>query len=95
MAQNPEDLLLELFAIFVAAKMLGEFSERLHTPGVLGEIAAGVILGTFALGLVHASDTLHSIGEMGAIFVLFSAGLETSAHSQRAMREKGTARSRR
>jgi len=80
MAQTPEDLLLELFAIFVAAKVLGELFERFHVPGVLGEIAAGVILGPFALGLVHTSDTLHSMGEMGAIFVLFSAGLETSAH---------------
>lgn len=80
MAQTPEQLLLELFAIFVAAKVLGELFERLHVPGVLGEIAAGVILGPFALGLVHANDTLHSIAEIGAIFVLFSAGLETSAH---------------
>ncbi len=80
MGQAPEALLLELFAIFVAAKVLGELFERLHVPGVLGEIAAGVVLGPFALGLVQSSDTLHSIGEMGAIFVLFSAGLETSAH---------------
>ncbi len=80
MAQTPEALLLQLFAIFVAAKVLGELFERIHIPGVLGEITAGVLLGPFALGLVHPNDTLHSIGEMGAIFVLFSAGLETSAH---------------
>jgi Kef-type K+ transport system membrane component KefB len=80
MPPSHEDLLLELFAIFVAAKVLGELFERLHVPGVLGEITAGVILGPYALGMVHPSDTLHSIGEMGAIFVLFSAGLETSAH---------------
>jgi Kef-type K+ transport system membrane component KefB len=77
---SPEDLLLELFAIFVAAKVLGEIFERLHIPGVLGEITAGVLLGPYALGWVHTSDTLHSIGEMGAIFVLFSAGLQTNAH---------------
>jgi Na+:H+ antiporter len=80
MGNNPEALLLELFAIFVAAKVLAELLERLHLPGVLGEIAAGVILGPYALGLVHASDTIHSLAEVGAIFVLFSAGLETSAH---------------
>jgi Kef-type K+ transport system membrane component KefB len=80
MALSPENLLLELFAIFVAAKVLGEVFERLRIPGVLGEIAAGIILGPYALGFVHSSDTLHSIAEVGAIFVLFSAGLETSAH---------------
>jgi Kef-type K+ transport system membrane component KefB len=79
-AASPQDLLLELFAIFVAAKVLGEIFERLHVPGVLGEIIAGIILGPYALGWVHTSDTLRSIGEMGAIFVLFSAGLQTSAH---------------
>lgn len=78
--QHPQDLLLELFAVFVAAKVMGELFERLHAPGVLGEIAAGVILGPYALGWVHASDTLRSFAEIGAVFVLFSAGLETSAH---------------
>src|SRR5258706_7529211 len=80
MGHSPQDLLLELFAIFVAAKVLGEVFERFHVPGVLGEIAAGVILGPYALGWVHTSDTLHSFAEIGAVFVLFSAGLETSAH---------------
>lgn len=79
MAQTPEDLLLQLFTIFVAAKVLGEFCERLRIPGVLGEIAAGAILGPYAFGFIHPSEILHSIAEMGAIFVLFSAGLETRA----------------
>ena len=79
MGHNPESLLLELFGIFVAAKVLGELFERVHLPGVLGEIAAGVLLGPYAIGFAHPSDTVHSLAEVGAIFVLFSAGLETSA----------------
>jgi Kef-type K+ transport system membrane component KefB len=75
---GPEELLLELFAIFVAAKVLGEVFERLSLSAVLGEILAGICLGPYALGLIHPSDTLHSVAELGAIFVLFSAGLETS-----------------
>src|SRR6266853_5296851 len=75
---GPEELLLELFAIFVAAKVMGEVFERLSLSAVLGEILAGICLGPYALGLIHPSDTIHSVAEMGAIFVLFSAGLETS-----------------
>src|SRR5256885_17142390 len=75
---GPEELLLELFVIFVAAKVLGEVFERLSLSAVLGEILAGICLGPYALGLIHPSDTLHSVAELGAIFVLFSAGLETS-----------------
>lgn len=73
-----EQLLLELFVIFVTTKMLAEILERLGLPGVPGEILAGVVLGPYALGWIHSSDTLSSLAQIGVIFVLFSAGLETS-----------------
>ena len=75
---GPEQLLLELFAIFVSAKVVGELFERFRLPSVLGEILAGAALGPYALGLIHPSDTIYGVAELGAIFVLFSAGLETS-----------------
>ncbi len=71
-------LLFELFAIFVAAKVIGEIFERLKLPAVLGEILAGVLIGPYALGWIQPSDTLKAIAEIGAIFVLFHAGLEIS-----------------
>lgn len=80
MPHGPEQLLLELLAIFVAAKLGGELFERIRLPAVLGEILAGVAFGPFALAWIHPSDTIHSIAEIGAIFVLFHAGLETSPH---------------
>jgi Kef-type K+ transport system membrane component KefB len=75
---GPEQLLLELFAIFVSAKAGGEVFERISLPSVLGEILAGAVLGPFALGWIPTTDTIHSVADLGAIFVLFSAGLETS-----------------
>jgi Kef-type K+ transport system membrane component KefB len=77
MPHGPEQLLLELFAIFIAAKLAGELFERLNLPSVLGEILSGVLLGPYALGWINAGDNIHSIAEIGVIFVLFSAGLET------------------
>lgn len=73
-----DTFLLELFAIFLAAKVIGEIFERIKLPAVLGEILAGAILGPYALAWIHPTDTLSSIAEMGAIFVLFHAGLEIS-----------------
>ena len=35
---GPEQLLLELFVIFVSAKAIGEVFERMSLPSVLGEI---------------------------------------------------------
>ncbi|HKD91045.1 MAG TPA: cation:proton antiporter [Terriglobales bacterium] len=74
----PHDtLLLELFAIFVWAKVFGEIFEQMSLPAVLGEILAGVILGPYATRLVTPNDTVYSIAEVGAVFLLFTVGLET------------------
>jgi Na+:H+ antiporter len=78
MDQGPTTLLLELFAIFLAAKAVGEVFERLRLPAVLGEILAGITLGPYALNWIPTTPAIHSIAEIGAIFVLFTAGLETS-----------------
>jgi Kef-type K+ transport system membrane component KefB len=78
MAQGPDQLLLELFAVFVSAKVVGEVFERFRLPSVLGEILAGVVLGPYALGIIQPSNIIYSVAEVGAIFVLFSAGLEIS-----------------
>lgn len=76
MVQGSEQLLLELFAVFVSAKAVGEIFEQLNLPSVLGEILAGVVLGPYALRLIQPSNIVYSVAEVGAIFVLFSAGLE-------------------
>lgn len=77
MPHGTDIFLLELFAIFVWAKVFGEIFEQMSLPGVLGEILAGVILGPHATGLVTPSETVGSIAELGAIFLLFTVGLET------------------
>ncbi len=77
MPHGADLFLLELFAIFVWAKVFGEIFEQLSLPGVLGEILAGVILGPHATGLVNPSETVGSIAEIGAIFLLFTVGLST------------------
>ncbi len=71
-------LLFNLFAIFVAAKVIAEIFERLQLPAVLGEILAGALIGPYALGWIHPSDSLKAIAEIGAIFVLFGAGLQVN-----------------
>jgi Kef-type K+ transport system membrane component KefB len=78
MPHGTDTLLLQLFTIFVWAKVFGELFERLGLPAVLGEILAGVILGPFGTGFVVPSPTIFAIAEIGAIFLLFTVGLETS-----------------
>ncbi|MEJ2010438.1 MAG: cation:proton antiporter, partial [Acidobacteriota bacterium] len=70
-------VLLELFLMFGAGKLLAEIFERLRQPGVLGELLAGVLLGPSLLNLVHTNDLTLGIAEIGAVFLLFTVGLET------------------
>ena len=59
-------LVLQLAVILVAAKLGGEVCERyLKMPAVLGELAAGIIIGPFALGGV-------AIPEIGPLFQAIS-----------------------
>src|SRR5919199_439706 len=47
-------ILVDLFLIFLAAKVAGELLERLGQPPVIGELLAGVLIGPHALGLLGA-----------------------------------------
>src|SRR5687767_10488952 len=72
------ELLVALIAIFVAAKLFGELSERLGQPAVLGELVGGVLIGVSGLHLVDPHDvTIHLLSELGVILLLFLIGLET------------------
>ena len=72
---------LALAVILVAAKLLGELAERIGQPAVLGELIAGVLLGSSALGVVPSTggsaEVLHVLAELGVLLLLFEIGLET------------------
>jgi Kef-type K+ transport system membrane component KefB len=76
MPQGANKLLLEMFTIFVSARLGGELFANLALPAVLGEIAAGVLLGPHALRVIAPTENIQAFAELGAIFVLFTAGLE-------------------
>lgn len=73
-----DPFLFQLFFIFVWAKLFGEIFERLHVPAVLGEILAGVLVGPYGAALVVPSDAIYAVAQIGAIFLLFTVGLETN-----------------
>ena len=71
------EILLALFVVFVAAQVGAEVAQRLKMPAVVGEIAAGCLVGPSALGWVRVSEPLEVLAEIGAVLLLFSVGLET------------------
>lgn len=67
-----------LVVILGAAKPFGALAQRIGKPAVLGELVAGVILGTSVAGLVNPKDdVLHLLAELGVVILLFEIGLET------------------
>lgn len=76
-ATDHSRILLALFVILVAAKLMAEIFERLRLPAVVGEILAGVIAGPSLLNLIQPSLVTESLAEIGVIFLLFTVGLET------------------
>jgi Kef-type K+ transport system membrane component KefB len=71
------ELLLGLALVWLAAKVAGEGMERIGQTAVLGELLAGVIIGPGVLGLVHESEVLHALAELGVLILLFEVGLES------------------
>ena len=79
---HASDLLLTLFIIFVAAQIGAEIAQRLRMPAVVGEIAAGSVIGPSLLGwitshMISAGEPLDALAEIGVVLLLFSVGLET------------------
>ena len=70
-------LALSLVVILAAAKVLGEASERLGQPPVLGELLAGILIGPYMLGWVQDNEVIRLLAEIGAVFLLFEVGLES------------------
>lgn len=74
---EPHSFFLALLAILLGARLLGELAARLGTPPVIGELAAGILLGPSLLGWVEPSQTIRLLAEIGIILLLFEVGLET------------------
>ncbi|QOY55751.1 cation:proton antiporter [Candidatus Sulfurimonas marisnigri] len=71
------DFFLTLFLILIVARILGEAFARFGIPSVLGELFAGVLLGSSILGIVEPNEILKILAEIGIILLLFEVGLET------------------
>lgn len=78
------DKFLLIFAvILIGSKLIGELTERIKQPPVLGELIAGVVLGGSVLALVPSVsgmtgyETFHLLAEIGVVILLFEIGLET------------------
>ncbi len=84
--------LLELIALFALARVLGELSERVRVPALIGEIGAGILLGPLLLGWVTASDPIKLVADLGVFFIVYEAAMEMTFRGvRRIIKESGAA----
>jgi Kef-type K+ transport system membrane component KefB len=79
------EVLLDILIVLVAAKVAAELAERVNVPPVVGEIAAGMLIGPSVLGLLEGNDVLAVLGEIGVILLLLEVGMEMNLRDLRAV----------
>ncbi|GAC1042899.1 cation:proton antiporter domain-containing protein [Rhizobium sp. No.120] len=91
-ASHPSEglFLIQIILLVVSGRLLGELMVRIGQPSIMGQIIAGIILGPSLFGLIfpHAQANLFpsdgaqksmtdAIGQLGILFLLLLAGMET------------------
>src|SRR5213592_5229815 len=81
------DFIQDLAVIMLIAGIVTILFHRLKQPVVLGYILAGVIIGphTPPYPLIHDQQTIHTLAELGVVFLMFSLGLEFNLKKLRAV----------
>ena len=78
-------LILAVAILITAAKLMAALSWRLGQPAILGELLAGLVLGPSFLDFLSLpvfpdpflADAIHQLGQIGVLWLMFAAGLET------------------
>lgn len=65
------------FLIVFSGVFFSMLSIRTHIPWAVMLILGGVVLGPSVLGIVSVDPTIDFIGQIGLVFLMFMAGLET------------------
>lgn len=100
-------LLIQIAGLLLLARLMGELAQRIGQPAVVGEIVSGILLGPTLLGNIpiiaeyvlpneSGRNYLTVISMLGAMFLLFIAGMETDVkliklHSKKALTIASTA----
>ncbi len=83
------ELFFILLILLVATRTFGEVAERLGQPGLVGELIAGIALGTVAaqyadllphIAGLDQNPVFDSITDLGMFFIMLFAGVELQPH---------------
>jgi len=67
----------DLAIILLGTKLFGVLTKKLQLPSVVGALVAGFIIGPNLLNIVSETEFIDKMAELGVIFIMFMAGMET------------------
>lgn len=68
--------ILNLLLVLLSAWLGGGLATRLGYPAILGELAAGIILGPGLIGLLEFNETIGILSEIGVLLMMLFIGME-------------------
>ncbi|WP_338630764.1 cation:proton antiporter [Clostridium baratii] len=72
--------LFDIAIILLSTKIFGLIAQKFKMPQVVGALFAGVILGPAVLKILHETEFIHQMAELGVIVLMFTAGLEADVN---------------
>jgi Kef-type K+ transport system membrane component KefB/nucleotide-binding universal stress UspA family protein len=73
----PNSPIIGFTVLLLVTLILPPIFEKLHLPGLVGLLVAGVALGSYGLGILDAdSEMMKLLSDIGKIYLMFVAGLE-------------------
>lgn len=77
LSQVPDSPIVGFTILLLVTLVIPPIFERLRLPGLVGLLAAGVILGPSATGLLNPGGEIETLlSDIGKIYLMFVAGLE-------------------
>jgi len=80
--------LFPFFMVLFAGVFFSGFFKRFHLPWAVALLIGGIIIGPYGLQLFEVDNTINFIGQLGLIFLMFMAGLESRFSDFNSSRKK-------
>ncbi|HEU5124764.1 MAG TPA: cation:proton antiporter [Verrucomicrobiae bacterium] len=81
------DFIEDLAEVMIAAGLFGALCKRIGLSVIVGYLAAGILLGPYTppFAFVHDLERIHTLSQLGLVFLMFSIGLELSLNKLRSL----------
>lgn len=64
--------LIDIALILLTTKVFGMITKRLQMPQVVGALIAGLVMGPAMLNIIHSTEFLSQVSELGVIVMMFT-----------------------